>query len=153
MGALSLLARIMSEPVPRRIAFGADDVTSTVSAVREHLSAVAQIEEVDGTLPWPLMASGVARLVASGRCELGFCWTGSGSAIAPTKVAGVRAAQASEPWIARGARQWNDANVLALSSMRLAPMVALECVEAFLQGVPKPEEQANIELLKGLLPR
>jgi ribose 5-phosphate isomerase B len=59
----------------------------------------------------------------------------------------------SGPCFARGARQWNDANVLALSSMRLAPMVALECVEAFLQGVPEPEEQANIELLKGLLPR
>lgn len=142
----------MSEPAGRCIAFGADDVTPAVSAVREHLSAIAQIEEVDCSAPWPLLASEVAKLVASGRCELGvvFCWTGTGSAMAANKVAGVRAAQASEPWIARGARQWNDANVLALSSMRLAPMVALECVDAFLQGEPEPEERVNIELLKSL---
>lgn len=142
----------MSEPTRRRVAFGADDVTASVLAVREHLAAVADVEEVDGSTPWPLVASQVAKLVASGRCELGvvFCWTGTGSAIAANKVPGVRAAQASEPWIARGARQWNDANVLALSSMRLAPMTAVECVDAFMQESPDPSEQANIEMLKQL---
>ena len=32
--------------------------------------------------------------------------------MAANKVPGVRAALAWEPWIAEGARKWNDANVL-----------------------------------------
>ena len=79
------------------------------------------------------------------------CWTGTGTAIAANKVAGARAAQASDPWIARGARLWNDANVLALGLKRLAPAVAVECVHAFLDtAAPDADEAANIELLRSL---
>lgn len=108
--------------------------------------------EVDGAQAWPLVATTVAQLVASRECDAGvvMCWTGTGTAIAANKVAGVRAAQATEPWVARGARRWNDANVLALSSMRLSPMVAVECVEAFLEEGPDPDEEDNIRLLKSL---
>jgi len=91
--------------------------------------------------------------VASGRADFGvvMCWTGTGTAIAANKVPGVRAAQAWEPWIARNARLWNDANVLALSLKRLAPDVAVETVQAFLdQSEPDPEEAAAIARLKGL---
>ena len=65
----------------------------------------------------------LGELVASGAADLGvlMCWTGTGTAIAANKVHGVRAAQASDPWIARGARLWNDANVLTLSLKRLTP--------------------------------
>jgi ribose 5-phosphate isomerase B len=73
------------------------------------------------------------------------CWTGTGTAIAANAVAGVRAALAWEPWIARGARKWNDANVLALSLKRLAPDVAVEVVTAFLaEPEPDPDEADNI---------
>ena len=62
-----------------------------------------------------------------------------------------RAAQASDAWTARGARLWNDANVLALSLKRLAPAVALECVEAFLDtSTPDPDELAAIAELRHL---
>ena len=76
------------------------------------------------------------------------CWTGTGTAIAANKVPGVRAALAWEPWIARGARLWNDANVLALSLKRLAPPVAVEVVQAFLE-TPEPDadEAENIARL------
>ena len=56
-----------------------------------------------------------------------------------------------EPWIARGARLWNDANVLALSLKRLAPDVAVETVQAFLDTAdPDPDEAAAIARLKRL---
>ena len=62
-----------------------------------------------------------------------------------------RAALAWEPWIARNARLWNDANVLALSLKRLAPDVAVECVKAFLEvEAEDPEESANIDLIRDL---
>jgi ribose 5-phosphate isomerase B len=73
------------------------------------------------------------------------CWTGTGTAIAANKVPGVRAALAWEPWIAKGARLWNDANVLAMSLKRLAPDVAVEVVTAFLEtGEPDESEAENI---------
>jgi ribose 5-phosphate isomerase B len=79
------------------------------------------------------------------------CWTGTGTAIAANKVPGVRAALAWEPWIARGARLWNDANVLALSLKRLAPDVAVEVVQAFLDTAEAdPEEAANIARLESV---
>jgi ribose 5-phosphate isomerase B len=79
------------------------------------------------------------------------CWTGTGTSIAANKVPGVRAALAWEPWIAKGARLWNDANVLALSLKRLAPDVAVECVQAFLREEHEdPDESANIDLIRNL---
>ena len=79
------------------------------------------------------------------------CWTGTGTAIAANKVRGVRAAQASDAWTARNARRWNDANVLALSSRRLAPDIAVECVRAFLETSDvDPDEQARIDELAAL---
>jgi len=82
------------------------------------------------------MSRAVAELVASGEVDYGvlMCWTGTGTAIAANKVAGVRAAQSWEPWVAENARRWNDANVLTLSLKRTAPAVAVDCVNAFLDS-------------------
>ena len=100
---------------------------------------------------WPEFSAEVGRRVADGAVRYGvlMCWTGTGTAIAANKVPGVRAAQAWDPWIAEGARLWNDANVLTLSLKRTAPDVAVDCVTAFL-GVeqPDPEEQENIDALR-----
>jgi len=91
--------------------------------------------------------------VARGEADLGvlMCWTGTGTAIAANKVRGVRAAQASDPWIARGARLWNDANVLTLSLKQLPPDLAVACVDAFLDTTtPDPDEAAAIALLRSI---
>ncbi|MBS1691709.1 MAG: RpiB/LacA/LacB family sugar-phosphate isomerase [Actinobacteria bacterium] len=136
-----------------RIAFGADDENECVRAVRDHLAARATVTRPGEDRSWPSMARAVAEAVAGGDADLGvvMCWTGTGTAIAANKVRGVRAAQASDAWTARGARLWNDANVLALSLKRLAPAVALECVEAFLDtSTPDPDELAAIAELRHL---
>ena len=65
--------------------------------------------------------------------------------------AGIRAALAWDPWIARNARLWNDANVLALSLKRLAPDVAVERARAFLAvEAEDPAESASIDLIRKL---
>jgi ribose 5-phosphate isomerase B len=133
-----------------RIVFGADDENETTRAVLDFLRSRGEVE-VLAPPSWPDLGAEVGRAVASGRADLGvvMCWTGTGTAIAANKVAGVRAALAWEPWIARGARLWNDANVLALSLKRLAPDVAVETVQAFLdQSEPDPEEAEAIARLK-----
>jgi len=134
-----------------RIVFGADDQNECVSAVVEHLRTVAAVQIVDGS--WPDFARRAGELLVAGEADFGvlMCWTGTGTAIAANKVAGIRAAQAWEPWIARNARLWNDANVLTLSLKRLAPDIAVECVRAFLDVTAEdPEETPVIDRIRHL---
>jgi ribose 5-phosphate isomerase B len=129
-----------------RVAFGADDENETTRAVVAFLSSAHEVVRSEPG-QWPRVGAAVGLAVAQGRADLGvvMCWTGTGTAIAANAVAGVRAALAWEPWIARGARRWNDANVLALSLKRLAPDVAVEVVAAFLDELePDPDEADNI---------
>jgi ribose 5-phosphate isomerase B len=137
-----------------RVAFGADDENECTRAVIGHLRGVAEVHVLgaDGA-SWPEFARAVGLAVASGEADFGvvMCWTGTGTSIAANKVPGVRAALAWEPWIARNARLWNDANVLALSLKRLAPDVAVECVTAFLEvAAEDPEESASIDQVRDL---
>jgi ribose 5-phosphate isomerase B len=133
-----------------RIAFGADDENETTRAVREWLAEHGEVVPVTTSEQWPAIGEAVGAAVIDGSADYGvvMCWTGTGTAIAANKVAGVRAALAWEPWIARGARLWNDANVLAMSLKRLAPDVAVETVQAFFDaGEPDPDEAENIAAL------
>jgi ribose 5-phosphate isomerase B len=137
-----------------RIVYGADDRNATTDAVVDYLTAQGH-EVLDATADehWPEIGAAVGRAVVAGAADLGvvLCWTGTGTAIAANKVPGVRAALAWEPWIARGARRWNDANVLAMSLKRLAPDVAVEVLAAFLDtDGPDPDEADNIARLSRL---
>jgi ribose 5-phosphate isomerase B len=133
-----------------RIAFAADDSNECVEAVKAYLAEKHEVVVVEGA--WPVMSKRVAEAVVAGRAEYGvlMCWTGTGTAIAANKVPGARAATVADAWTAKGARLWNDANVVALSLKRLAPDVAVECVSAFLsEPEPDPDERENIALLDG----
>lgn len=135
-----------------RVAFAADDMNDTVRAVREALERRAELLEPGSGDSWPGMSERVAQAVADGLADFGvlMCWTGTGTAIAANKVPGVRAAQASDPWIAENARRWNDANVLTMSLKRMAPDVAVECLTAFLAvESPDDDELDNISRLSG----
>lgn len=71
----------------------------------------------------------VGEAVASGECEKGlvFCGTGVGISISANKVEGVRAVVCSEPYSAKLSREHNDTNVLALGArvvgIELAKMI------------------------------
>src|SRR3954469_1230600 len=135
-----------------RVAFASDDENETTRAVERALADGGhEIVRPDPPGAWPELGRFVGRAVAEGRADCGvvMCWTGTGTAIAANKVPGVRAALAWDPWIARGARLWNDANVLAMSLKRLAPDVAVEVLQAFLETPdPDPDEAANIAAIE-----
>ena len=135
-----------------KIVFGADDRSATVDAVLDHLNGEGHdVTVVEPDIAWPTIAHRVGTAVADGQADVGvvMCWTGTGTSIAANKVPGVRAALAWEPWIARNARLWNDANVLAMSLKRTAPDVAVEILDAFLQvAEPDEDEATNIALLE-----
>jgi ribose 5-phosphate isomerase B len=134
-----------------RVAFATDDENETTAAVARALTEGGhEIVRPEPGRSWPDLGRFVGRAVVEGRADFGvvMCWTGTGTAIAANKVPGVRAALAWDPWIARGARLWNDANVLAMSLKRLAPDVAVEVLRAFLDtSGPDPDEAANIAAL------
>jgi ribose 5-phosphate isomerase B len=107
--------------------------------------ALADDERAD----WAWSCERAARDVADGRAEQGVvcCWTGTGASIAANKVHGVRAALCGDAETARGARQWNDANVLALSLRSTSEALLDEILEAWFGGAPSddPEDRANVE--------
>ena len=89
-----------------------------------------------------------ARDVAEGRAEQAVvcCWTGTGASIAANKVPGVRAALCGDAETARGARKWNDANVLALSLRSVSEPLLEEILDAWFEGEPssEPDDVENI---------
>lgn len=83
---------------------------------------------------YPDFAHPCAEAVENGECYPGIAMCGSGEGISITlnKHQGIRAALCWAPEIARLARQHNDANVLVLPARFIAPEVALEIVDVFL---------------------
>ena len=130
-----------------RVAFGTDDSNELTDAIAKALAerghdVVLTLEN----LPWPDVGRGVAEVVASGQADRGVvcCWTGTGVSIAANKVPGVRAALCTDAETARGARRWNDANVLAMGIRLTSPTVAEEMLDAFLSTDPDAEEAETI---------
>ncbi len=132
-----------------RFLVGADDEGEPLDAAIDELRLRGHEVELLECGEWPDVAARVARAVAGGEVDQGllFCWTGTGTAIAANKVPGVRAALAWEPWIAEGARRWNDANVLVMSLKRTAPETAREIVAAWL-AVDRPDEDERENIAK-----
>jgi ribose 5-phosphate isomerase B len=126
-----------------RIAFGTDERTDVTVRVQELLAERGHdvIVVGDGD-PWPEVGRRVGQAVAAGAADRGVvcCWTGTGVSIAANKVAGARAALCTDAETARGARRWNDANVLAFGLRLTTPAVAEELIDAFLTTEPDPGE-------------
>jgi ribose 5-phosphate isomerase B len=123
-----------------RIAIGSDEKTALTDAIVGELRArghevvlVGPLADGDPDADWPLTSARVAQAVASGTAEQGIvcCWTGTGASIAANKVRGVRAALCADAETARGARRWNDANVLALSLRATSLAIAKEILDAW----------------------
>jgi ribose 5-phosphate isomerase B len=83
---------------------------------------------------WPEVGRAVGEAVTSGAADRGVvcCWTGTGVSIAANKVPGARAALCTDAETARGARRWNDANVVAMGLRLTSEPLAREIVDAFL---------------------
>jgi ribose 5-phosphate isomerase B len=136
-----------------RIVVGADDEGAVADAVVDDLRGRGHDVAVLERGQWPEVARKVGESVASGAADQGvvFCWTGTGTAMAANKVPGVRAALVWDPWIAEGARRWNDANVLVMSLKRTEPDTAKEILDAwFAVERPDPDELDNISRLAEL---
>jgi ribose 5-phosphate isomerase B len=138
-----------------RISIASDMDTALARRVVEELEerghepivhgALAESERAD----WAWASERAARDVVSGVADQGIvcCWTGTGASIAANKVPGVRAALCADAETARGARTWNDANVLALSLRTTSEGLLGEILDGwFATGASDdPSDQANID--------
>src|SRR2546423_9759619 len=134
-----------------KIAIGSDEKTRVTDVVAEYLQNKGIEVEPHGPLKgspmdWADVARSVAERVASGAVDQGvlFCWTGTGVSIAANKVAGVRAALCNDAETARGARKWNDANVLVMSLRLLSEPVATEILDGWLDASYGGTEDASL---------
>jgi len=101
-------------------------------------------------LPWTLVSEQLGDMVVKHEADEGvlFCYTGTGASIAANKVPGVRAALCGDAETARGARWWNDANVLVLSLRATSPEVAKEILDAWFTETVKEDEKLTIAHLR-----
>jgi ribose 5-phosphate isomerase B len=138
-----------------RIAVAADERVGVAEAVVDELRRRGHEPLTHGALndsgrdEWAWASEAAARDVAEGRAEQAIvcCWTGTGASIAANKVAGVRAALCADAVTAAGARQWNDANALAVSLRTTSAAELTEILDAWFEATPSTDEddRANIE--------
>ncbi len=88
----------------------------------------------DASVDYPDYAGAVGRAVAEEGGSLGIliCGTGIGVSISANKIDGIRAANCSDLFSARMAREHNDANVLSLGARVIGEGLAEEIVDVFL---------------------
>jgi ribose 5-phosphate isomerase B len=132
----------------------ADERTGVAEAVVDGLRRRGHEPIVHGALAdgerddWAWASEAAARDVADGAAEQAVvcCWTGTGASIAANKVPGIRAALCVDAETARGARKWNDANVLALSLRSTSQAELEEILDAWFEGRPSKEDDdvANV---------
>ncbi|MFC1935797.1 RpiB/LacA/LacB family sugar-phosphate isomerase [Chloroflexota bacterium] len=141
-----------------RIAVGSDSKTALTDHVVKYLEEQGHVLDLVGALKlgderlWPYVGYTVAQKVVSSRCDTGiaFCWTGTGVCIAANKVRGVRAALCWDVETTRGARLWNDANILVISLRYTSIPVAEEILKVWLApllGERDEEDRRGIALM------
>ncbi|HKX24758.1 MAG TPA: ribose 5-phosphate isomerase B [Actinomycetota bacterium] len=88
----------------------------------------------EAAVDYPPICAAVGRAVRDGRVERGVVLGGSGQGeqIAANKVRGVRAALCNDLYTARMSRRHNDANVLSIGARVVAPALAREILEVWL---------------------
>jgi ribose 5-phosphate isomerase B len=140
-----------------RIALGADDSTRIVDVICEVLTnrghEVTRFGKAAGEdEAWAATGRRVAESVAAGEHDVGVvcCWTGTGISMAANKVPGVRAALCVDAETARGARRWNDANVLALSLRLTSEEIAKEILSAWLAEPYAGTEAQSLAVMSAL---
>jgi ribose 5-phosphate isomerase B len=140
-----------------KISVAADERTGVADAMVEELRRRGHEPIVHGALndderdDWAWASEAAARDVAEGRAAQAVvaCWTGTGASIAANKVPGIRAALCADAETARGARKWNDANVLALSLRTTSEALLEEILDGWFDAEPSHDasDVQNIEHL------
>ncbi len=141
-----------------RIALASDHAAVDLRlAVAEHLLAKGHVVEdlgcdSDQRVDFPDYAAAAAGAIIAGGCDCGIllCGSGIGMSIAANKFAGIRAALVHDVTTARLAMEHNNANILCLGARTTGPLIALECVDAWLGATFETRHQHRLDLITKL---
>ena len=101
---------------------------------------------------YPQHGQAAAEKVASGECDLGiiFCGTGQGIMMAANKVKGIRCGVCSDTFSAAMIRQHNNANILSIGARVVGEGLALAIVDAFLDAEFESGRHATrVDMIEG----
>jgi len=89
----------------------------------------------DNEVDYYEVSARAAQRIRAGDAERGilFCGTGMGVAIVANKFKGIHASVVESEFAARMCRAVNNANVMTLGAMVVAPHQAVRCVDAFIE--------------------
>lgn len=140
-----------------RIALAADPFAVELKdAVKDHLEkkghAVADVGATQGQeVAYYDAAPQACKLLQQGQADRAilFCGTGAGMAIVANKFSGVCAVCVESVFAARMARAINDANCLTMGAMIVAPWMAKEMVDAWLDTTHTQGLEQFADFLKG----
>jgi len=139
-----------------KISIGADERLNVVDVTLDYLKERGHDVTWHGpekgeTQPWPDVARRVAQDVQSAEANEGilFCWTGTGVCMAANKYKGIRAALCDDAETTRGARLWNNANVLCLSLRKVSEAIAKEILDMWFSTsyVPNETDDACLRII------
>jgi ribose 5-phosphate isomerase B len=124
------------------IAIGSDhggyELKEAVKSLLQERGVTVQDMGTDNgnSVDYPDFGEKVARKVSTGEAEKGVlvCGTGIGMSIVANKFPGVRAALAADIYMAKMAKQHNNANILVLGGRVLDENEARDMVAAWLDG-------------------
>lgn len=142
-----------------KISVGSDERNPVTDSVVEELRKRGHELKLYGPLAehtegWAKVARQVAQDVANHQADEGvlFCWTGTGVSMAANKVPGVRAALCADGETARGARLWNDANLLCMSLRNTSEAVAKEILDSWFSNSyqPNPDDDRHLDELRSI---
>ena len=131
-----------------KIAIGSDEKCHLTDFVVDEVTKMGHEVTLFGPLAgnsagWSTVAQAVGESVVQREVDEGilFCWTGTGVSLAANKVPGIRAALCADAETARGARLWNNANVLCLSIRLTSEVVAKEILSSWFETAYLPNEE------------
>ena len=125
-------------------------------AIKEHLATKGYtvldvgVEKGKET-PYYDLVPAAAEAITSGKAERGilFCGTGAGMCIVANKFKGLQAVCVESVFAAKMARAINDSNVLTMGAMIVAPWMAKEMVDAWLDTKHTQGLEPFADFLKG----
>ncbi len=103
------------------------------------------------SVDYPIFAKKAAKAVASGQCERGivFCGTGIGVSIVCNKVRGIRCALCTNELTAEMAKRHNDANIIAFGAKVVEPEMVKKLVLIWLEAqFEEGRHQRRIDLME-----
>ena len=129
---------------------GVDLKTHIVSFLKDLTFEVTDIGPYSlDSVDYPDYAIKVANSVASNECQMGvlICGTGLGMSYTANKVKGIRAANCTNEFMARMAKEHNDANILVLGARVIGLDLALSITQVFF-NTPFSKNIRHINRLK-----